>query len=106
MLLIISKVCAEFHDGAGTPLFTIHADQLLKPIEAPESIRQDPLYDMLVQSRELEAVEKKEDLKKAENDPFGKSKEKKPEKTKPAGSTAPADEKPSDGNTAGNKVQP
>ncbi len=97
-MTILSRVCAEFHDNAGTVLFTVAPGDLLKPLfDVPEGIRQDPLFDMMVADGSLDVVEKKEDLKRAENDP-----DKKPEKTETAG-TAPAEAKASDGKTAGKK---
>ena len=97
-MTILSRVCAEFHDNAGTVLFTVDPGDLLKPLfDVPESIMQDPLFGMLVADGSLDVVEKKEDLKRAENDP-----DKKPEKTVTAG-TAPAEAKASDGKTAGKK---
>ncbi len=97
-MTILSRVCAEFHDNAGTVLFAVTPADLLKPLtDVPESIRQDPLFGMLVADGSLDVVEKKEDLKRLENDP-----DKKPEKTGTAG-TAPAEAKASDGKTAGKK---
>ncbi len=97
-MTILSRVCAEFHDNAGTVLFTVDPGDLLKPLfDVPESIMQDPLFGMLVADGSLDVVEKKEDLKRAENDP-----DKKPEKAETAG-TAPAEAKTSDGKTAGKK---
>ena len=87
-MLILSKVCAEFHDPAGTVLFAIHPDELLKPLQAPESIRQDPLFDMMVQDKSLEVVEKKEDLRRVEKDPLG-------QETEDKRSAAPAETKAS-----------
>ena len=97
-MTILSRVCAEFHDNAGTVLFTVDPGDLLKPLfDVPESIMQDPLFGMLVADGSLDVVEKKEDLKRAENDP-----DIKPEKAETAG-TAPAEAKTSDGKTAGKK---
>ena len=98
-MTILSRVCAEFQDRDGTVLYTIRQDQLLKPLtDAPESIRQDPLFGMLVAEGSLEVVEKKEDLKRAENDP-----EKKPEKARPVSSGSSAEVKASDAKTAEKK---
>ncbi len=97
-MTILSRVCAEFHDNTGAVLFTVNPGDLLKPLDnVPEGIRQDPLFDMLVADGSLDVVEKKEDLKRAENDP-----DKKPEKTETAGN-APAEAKASDGKTSGKK---
>ena len=96
-MLILSRVCAEFRDRSGTVIYRVTPETRLTFREAPEAIRQDPLFDMLVGDGSLDVVEKKEDLKRAENDP-----DKKPEKAETAG-TAPAEEKTSDGKTAGKK---
>ena len=96
-MLILSRVCAEFHDDAGAVLFTVQPSMLNIFIEAPESIKQDPLFDMLLSDGSLEAPVDKATQKKLENDP-----DKKPEKTETAG-TASAEAKVSDGKTAGKK---
>ena len=96
-MLILSRVCAEFHDDAGAVLFTVLPAMLNMFIEAPESIKQDPLFDMLLSDGSLEAPVDKATRTKLENDP-----DKKPEKTETAG-TAPAEAKASDGKTAGKK---
>ncbi len=99
-MTILSRVCAEFQDRNGTVLYTIRQDQLLQPLtDAPESIRQDPLFGMMVADGSLEVVGNKEDLKRAENDP-----EKKPEKADPVDSAAPAEGKPSGRKSAENKA--
>ncbi len=96
-MLILSRVCAEFHDDAGTVLFTIQPSMLNTFIQAPESIKQDPLFDMLLSDGSREAPVDKATRTKLENDP-----DKKPEKTETSG-TAPAEAKASDGKTSGKK---
>ena len=96
-MLILSRVCAEFHDDTGTVLFNIQPSMLNLFIDAPESIKQDPLFDMLLSDGSLEAPVDKATRKKLENDP-----DKKPEMNETAG-TAPAEAKASDGKTAGKK---
>ena len=66
----IPRVCAEFHDPAGAVLFTFEPHQLMTVVEAPESIRQDPLFDMLVRDGSLTVPGTKAELKKLENDPL------------------------------------
>ena len=96
---ILSRVCAEFHDNAGTVLYSIHPDQRLTPLyDAPESICQDPLFGMMVADGSLEVVEEKEDLKRVENDP-----EKKPEKSRSVSTGSSAEAKASDAKTAEKK---
>ena len=68
-MLILSRVCAEFHDNAGTVLFKIGPADRMNFIDAPESIKQDPLYGMLLNDGSLEAPVDKAAQKKLENDP-------------------------------------
>ena len=69
MFRLISRVCAEFHDNAGTVLFAIRPADRLRLIDAPDSIRQDPLYDMLLHDGSIEVPYNKDEQKKLENDP-------------------------------------
>ena len=71
-MILVSYVCAEFHDPAGEVLFTIRPNQLQLVIEAPESIRQDPLFDMLVREGTLQVPSNEEQKKVLENDPRSK----------------------------------
>ena len=100
MISLFARVCAEFRDRKGAVLFTIRPHDLLRPIEAPEDIREDPLLMMLVRDRAIDIIEKKEDLKKLENDPG----EKVPETAEDNGSAAPAEGKPSGRKNAEKKV--
>ncbi len=68
-MLIISHVCVDFHDEQNNLLFRVKAQDLLKPLEAPESIMKDPIFRMLVKEGTLSAVESKTDRKLAENNP-------------------------------------
>jgi len=69
-MMIFARACAEFHDRNGAVLFTIRPINLLQTgLEAPDSIRQDPLFDMLVRDGLLSVTENKEDLKRLENNP-------------------------------------
>ena len=54
-MLILSRVCAQFRDAAGNVLFTISPENMLSFVEAPDAIRQDPLFQMLVDDGSLEA---------------------------------------------------
>ena len=105
-MTIVARACAEFHDRNGAALFTIRPHMLGALIyDVPDSIRQDPLFGMLVHDRLLDEVDtkNKEQVKKLENDPgmFIPS-EKAPEAEK-NGSAAPADEKKSGRKSAENK---
>ena len=68
-MLILSRVCAEFRDRAGVTTFTIRQLDLLTFLEAPEAIREDPLFDMLLQDGSIEAVRSVEQKKRLEQDP-------------------------------------
>ncbi len=66
---LISHVCAEFRDKTGLILFSIGPTNLHNPLVAPEAIRQDPLFALLVAEGSLRVYESREDLKEAEKDP-------------------------------------
>ena len=80
---ILFKVCAEFHDHSGAVLFTVKPHQLLTIIDAPDSIRQDPLFDMLLADHAMEVSNTREVQKRLENDP-DKTPEKPAKQTKSA----------------------
>ena len=67
-MLILSRVCADFHDRAGKVLFTIYPHQRYSFLDAPESIREDPLFGMLLADGSLEAVRSVEQLRTLESD--------------------------------------
>ena len=54
-MLILSRVCVDFHDTHGNPLFSIKPDQRLTFLEAPDTIQQDPIFQMLLDDGSLEA---------------------------------------------------
>ena len=68
-MLILSRVCAEFHDEKGQKLFTITPATRNTFVEAPEAIRRDPLFRMLLEERSLEASVPVQRQKELENDP-------------------------------------
>ena len=47
-MLILSRVCADFRSPSGAVLFRITPSTRLTFQEAPEAIREDPLFDMLL----------------------------------------------------------
>ena len=55
-MLILSRVCAEFRDEAGVRLFVVTPRNRLTFVEAPETIRRDPLYRMLLAEGSLEVA--------------------------------------------------
>ena len=68
-MLILSRVCAEFRDRAGQTVFTIPPAKLLSFLEAPEAIREDPLFDMMLRDGSLEAVHSVSQLRDLESSP-------------------------------------
>ena len=82
-MLILSRVCAEFRDRSGAVVFTVTSPKRLTFQEAPEAIREDPLFDMLLHDHSIEVAEDNIRRKQLENDPEAK------EETKPATKKAP-----------------
>ena len=68
-MLIISHVCAEFHDPSGRTIFTITPDKFNSFLDAPEEIRQDPLYAMLAADGSIEDARSAERKRAMEADP-------------------------------------
>ena len=55
-MLILSRVCADFRSPSGAVLFRITPSTRLTFHEAPEAIREDPLFDMLLGDGSLEVA--------------------------------------------------
>jgi len=72
-MLIISRVCAEFRNPkTGVYIFSITPANRFVIMEAPEAIRMDPLYQLLVNEGSLEAVVSASQRMQLEGDPtFG-----------------------------------
>ena len=69
-MLILSRVCAEFHDRSGACIFRITPRTRLTFQEAPEAIRDDPLFGMLLADRAIEVSSDSGSRKKQlENEP-------------------------------------
>ncbi len=68
-MIIIPYVCAEFHDKYGIVLGKIRPGDLRTDIEVPDSIRQDPLFDMLVRDKSISIPTNRAELKQLENEP-------------------------------------
>ena len=68
-MLILSRVCAEFHDEKGNVLFSITPASRHGFLEAPESIRRDPLLARLVNDGSLEVADTAVRRKMLEQDP-------------------------------------
>ena len=68
-MLIICHVCAEFHNKTGETIFTVTPEMLNGFITAPEEIREDPLFGMLVADGSLETGVDERQRKILEKDP-------------------------------------
>lgn len=68
-MLLLSRVCAEFRDRSGAVLFTFTPQTRLTFQEAPEAIRDDPLFTMLLNDRSIEVSDSGPRQKQLENDP-------------------------------------
>ena len=69
-MLILSRVCAEFHDHTGAAVFSVTPQTRLTFQEAPETIREDPLFDMLLGDGSLEVAGSVIRKRKLEADPM------------------------------------
>ncbi len=68
-MLILSRVCAEFHDARGAAVFAVTPMTRNIFVEAPDAIRGDPLFRMLLNDGSLEAAVPEERKKVLEADP-------------------------------------
>lgn len=69
-MLILSRVCAEFRNRAGTVIYRVTPQTRLTFQEAPEEIKEDPLFGMLLQDGSLEAGVTPVRQKELEADPL------------------------------------
>ncbi len=69
-MLILSRVCVEFRSLRGIPLFSVTPAMLNTFQEAPDSIREDPIFNLLIEDGSLEAVVPEKKRKELENDPI------------------------------------
>ena len=69
-MLILSRVCAEFHDRTGARIFSITPQTRLTFQEAPEAIREDPLFRMLLDDGSIEVAASVVTRKNLEADPM------------------------------------
>ena len=92
-MLMLSRVCAAFHDRNGETIFKITPSMRLTFQEAPDAIRQDPLFQMLKNDRSIEVTDDVVRIKQLENDPESLPEEPPaPETKKPAKKPAGKDE--------------
>ena len=69
-MLILSRVCAEFRDRSGAVIYRVTPETRLTFREAPEAIRQDPLFELLIREGSLEASMTPVQQKQLENSPL------------------------------------
>ncbi len=69
-MLILSRVCVEFRSPAGVPVFEITPAMVHTFQEAPDIIRQDPIFDLLLSDGSLEAAVPEKRRKELEQDPI------------------------------------
>ena len=69
-MLILSRVCADFRNKKGALVHRVTPLNRLTFHEAPESIREDPLFQMLVNEGSLEAAVSPAQKKQLEADPL------------------------------------
>ncbi len=66
---IISHVCADFYDSEGAVIFSVTPSTRNLYIPAPDAIRQDPLFALLVADGSIEAVVTDDRKRVLEQDP-------------------------------------
>ena len=69
-MMILSRVCAQFHNAQGETLFSVTPIMRNIFTEAPEAIREDPLFDLLVADGSMEVAVTAARQKLLENDPM------------------------------------
>ena len=69
-MVILSRVCADFYDKNGVLLHRITQHDLGNFREAPDSIKQDPLFQMLVDDGSIKYPADDAKDKALEQDPF------------------------------------
>lgn len=68
-MLILSRVSVDFMNDKGEKIFSIKPADRLGLIEAPEAIKKDPIFDLLVSDGSLEVVESLTKKKALEENP-------------------------------------
>ena len=69
-MLLLSRVCAEFRDRSGRTVFRVTPATRLTFQEAPEAIREDPLFQLLLNDGSLEAADTVSSRKQLEAEPL------------------------------------
>ncbi len=70
-MLMMSRVCADFRDAKGAVIFRVTPETRLTFVEAPEAIRQDPLFRLLLSDGSVEASLTPERRRQLEQEPEG-----------------------------------
>ena len=68
-MLILSRVCAEFRNAKGEKIFAVTPATRQTFQEAPDAIREDPLFDMLIADGSMEAGVTEARKRNLETDP-------------------------------------
>ena len=119
-MMIVPYVCADFYDRNRNLIHRITPADLGKFNYPPEKIKEDPLFQMLVDDGSIRIPEEKSAQKALENDPYAgitaEGKAEKPKAEKPKAETKPrttakasvkteakAEEKPADNKPAETK---
>ena len=66
---IVSRVAAAFYRRDHTPIFEVNARDLLVILDAPDELKSDPLFGMLVKEGSLQVINSEETQKLVELDP-------------------------------------
>ena len=93
-MLILSRVCADFHNKKGELVHRVTPANRLTFHEAPEAIREDPLFRMLLAERSLEVSDNGPRKRKLENDPEAAEQPKAENESRPAASSRKSAAKP------------
>ena len=98
-MMILSRVCVEFRDKKGETIFTVGPEKRNVFIQAPDRIKEDPIYEMLLEDGSMDATEDRAKQKKLEADPLmgttAEGKREKPASSSSSGSKASAKAKKS-----------
>ena len=69
-MYLISHVCAEFHDRKGNLVYRMTPDMRNTIQDAPEAIREDLLFALLLQDGSIVVPENERERKRLEEDPL------------------------------------
>ena len=69
-MFMMSRVCAEFHDHLGNVIHRITPANRLLFHDAPDEIRDDLLFRLLLQDGSIQATESDAEIRALENEPM------------------------------------